>query len=255
MKQTFTTQTNFLGTNKVDSNPSCGDVPMASPCLCDTSSSSDGACKKQPTPTQLQKNRGKNQVTVYYATIPYELPAQPLPTKERNDEINHCNNYQTKKEKYFVWKLLLQAIDDMFGKTANFVRQSTGKWTCDLCCFSLSHGNDVVAVAVSDLPVGVDVQQVTLPSAKVLKKVLSNSEITLLNALDDSQKPLYFTQKWAEKESLFKQSNQSNFLLSNPPNLTGFTTQKLLKNNGVATHVLCVAHETDQVVFFAEKQL
>ena len=197
-----------------------------------------------------------SEVKVYYATIPNTSFTLDLPTEQRNQEIATCSNLDVQKDKYFVWKLLMLAVRQNYGEGASFTKQSTGKWTSDLCCFSLSHGDGVVAVSVSKADTGVDVQRVALPqNDRVVDRVFSQQEATVYHQMqDDQQKALYFTQKWTEKESIFKYLNQPDFLASNPAEYTQHVVSQVVDVNG-AQYALTVACNPLQRVSFIKIDL
>ena len=194
-----------------------------------------------------------SEVNVYYATIPSTAFDLDLPTEQRNQEISSCRSADVQREKYFAWKLLLQAISRHYGRGATFVKGDTGKWHCDLCCFSLSHGDGVIAVSVSKAETGVDVQRVALPKTdKVLERVFSQNEVASYRQLqNDEEKALYFTQKWTEKESIFKSLNQRDFLASKPASYTQHTVGKIVDING-KQYALSVACNPLQRVSFTK---
>lgn len=70
--------------------------------------------------------------------------------------------------------------------------------------FSLSHSGEYALCAVSDAPVGVDLQKVkeTIPSKT--KRILSSEEEQYLQTLPDTQKIEWFYRLWSRKESLIK---------------------------------------------------
>lgn len=80
---------------------------------------------------------------------------------ERCKEIESVDNQELKEQKISSWNLLETAVKDCFGydfNTLSFLKNANRKWTCDKLCFSLSHTAGRVAVAVSDKPVGVDIE-------------------------------------------------------------------------------------------------
>ncbi|MBO5867198.1 MAG: 4'-phosphopantetheinyl transferase superfamily protein, partial [Clostridia bacterium] len=158
---------------------------------------------------------------------------------------------QTKREKYFAWKLLLGAIEQIFGTNAQFVRQPTGKWTCNLCHFSISHSNGVVAVAVSNNNVGVDVQRLTLPTNdKVVERIFSQKQADEYhNIVDKLQKSHYFTRVWTQKESIFKLLNQQQFLTTKPQNYNHFTVERLLTLQEKGYYLTVACEKTDSVKY------
>ena len=228
---------------------------MASICG-DIWDTNDRACNNSGMPLSCEKVENLPQVVVYYAVIPTSDYQLDLPTCERNEEILACNNEQTKREKYFAWKLLLDAIEQNFGKNAKFERQSTGKWTCDLCHFSISHSDSVVAVAVANYSVGVDIQRLTLPTNdKVVERVFSPQQAEEYHQIvDKEQRAHYFTRVWAQKESIFKMLNLDNFLQSKPQNYDQFALQKLVKVEEKSYYV-AVACQSNCIVKLHKIQL
>lgn len=68
--------------------------------------------------------------------------------------------------------------------------------------FSLSHCSQAVVCAVSDLPVGIDVETTDNYCDEVARQVMSHSE---LRAINSSACPaVTFTRLWTMKESLYK---------------------------------------------------
>ncbi|MBR0023707.1 MAG: 4'-phosphopantetheinyl transferase superfamily protein [Muribaculaceae bacterium] len=72
--------------------------------------------------------------------------------------------------------------------------------------FNLSHSATLVACALGDRPMGVDVQQFVDPRPSLVRYVMSDQEIEALEALgnDDDAKRLLFTQLWSLKECYAK---------------------------------------------------
>ena len=73
--------------------------------------------------------------------------------------------------------------------------------------FNLSHSGSLVACALSNRPVGVDVQQLVADlRPSLVRYIMSHQEIEAFEALgdDDNAKSLLFTQLWTLKESYAK---------------------------------------------------
>lgn len=71
--------------------------------------------------------------------------------------------------------------------------------------FNLSHSDTLVACALSDTPVGVDVQHLVKLRDGLVRYTMSDEEIAAFEALDnDDTKQLLFTQLWTLKESYVK---------------------------------------------------
>ena len=68
--------------------------------------------------------------------------------------------------------------------------------------FSMSHCHEAVAVAVSDRPIGIDIETTEHYSAEVARRVMSDNE---MRQIENSARPeVAFTRLWTMKESLFK---------------------------------------------------
>lgn len=71
--------------------------------------------------------------------------------------------------------------------------------------FNISHSGMLVACAVGDRPVGVDVQTLVEVRRSLVNYTMSAEEIAQLDAIADSkQQQLFFTQLWTIKESYSK---------------------------------------------------
>lgn len=68
--------------------------------------------------------------------------------------------------------------------------------------FSMSHCHEAVAVAVSERPVGVDIETVGHYDPEVARHVMSDDEMRQIEA--SSRPEVAFTRLWTMKESLYK---------------------------------------------------
>ena len=74
--------------------------------------------------------------------------------------------------------------------------------------FSLSHCHEAVAVAVSDRPIGIDIEITGHYSPEVARQVMSDDE---MRQIETSGRPeVAFTRLWTMKESLFKLTGDDN---------------------------------------------
>ena len=71
--------------------------------------------------------------------------------------------------------------------------------------FNLSHSNSLVACAMGDKPVGVDVQHMVKLRQGLVRYTMSTQEIAKLEAMGTiEEKSMFFTQLWTLKESYVK---------------------------------------------------
>ena len=126
----------------------------------------------------------ENHIQVYYAKIPAQYGRDTLYPPARQWEIEACASEKVRKEKYYAWKLLERAVQDFLGASITdlrFTKSENGKWKSDRVEFSLSHSASAVAVALSNAPVGVDIQRVApLKRTDFLRKVLTEEELAEL---------------------------------------------------------------------------
>jgi phosphopantetheine--protein transferase-like protein len=192
---------------------------------------------------------------VYYAIIPESLEVVPVYPKLRSDEIFSAKSEKARREKFAVWKLLEYALTRQLGKEMEFFtfsKTASGKWQADGVEFSLSHSGRLVAVALSDSPVGVDVEKITPRAVSVAEKVLSKEEFASYALLSDREKTEFFVQKWTEKESLFKRSGENAFFESKI--CEGDTLSRKIETDG-EEYFLTVAVETGKTVEFLQGEL
>ncbi|MBO7345868.1 MAG: hypothetical protein J6U92_08030 [Clostridia bacterium] len=147
-------------------------------------------------------------VKVFYATINgvalNENLISALPTV-RKEYVSTIKDPFRKAQSVLVWCLLQEVLKKEFGfnDSLDFI-QNNGEWSAlnGGIEFSLSHSNNVVAVAVSNNRVGVDVE---LCSSKVLK-VKKMFQIDT-QAIDEIEQ---LTLLWTQKESAYKSKINGN---------------------------------------------
>lgn len=160
----------------------------------------------------------KQLIHVFVASYPFDTLSDFVP-QSRLDEINSCQNGDIAQSKYYVFKLLEIALNQTYGVSldeCNLARNTNGKWTCDACQLSMSHCGNVVAVAVSDLPVGVDVELIDAArfNGKLQARILTNAEQTTANSMTENERRLYANRLWTIKEAAFKRDNGQRFIAS-----------------------------------------
>lgn len=171
----------------------------------------------------------KNRVFVYISAIFDCDSPEILFPPERQKELESITNKGVRLEKYCAWKLLERAISDITDRKISefeFTKNSQGKWCAEGIEFSISHSNGVVAVAVSDTPVGVDVQHIGEPkNSGFAKRVLTNGEFEAYSALPASKRSEYVYDLWARKESIFKFDNSLEFFCPASIDASAYKTQ------------------------------
>lgn len=193
---------------------------------------------------EQQNTTKKTVLDVYVCKFPFEVENHSIFPRERLEEINAVSNAQLKEQKFYAWKLLEYALKRSFGsdiKTVKFTKQN-GKWTCDEYKFSISHCNDVLAVAVSRENVGVDVELVNPARFKMdlARKICAERELINLLLLNENERALKLNAMWTVKEAAFKRLGGKTFVPSRIEISTETHTTKQLRC-GNKTYFLSVA--------------
>lgn len=158
-------------------------------------------------------------IRVFIAKYPFDVLSDYVPSSRR-EEIDNCQAADVAQGKYYVFKLLEIALREVYNvdmSGCRLERSLNGKWSCDLCELSLSHSGNVVAVAVSDKSVGVDVEPID-PSRfdnKLQMRILSTDEQAMLNSASVDERALYANRAWTVKEATFKRDGGQRFVASN----------------------------------------
>ena len=157
-----------------------------------------------------------NKCDIYFSKIPTDVSVAEVFPPERNKEMLGVNNETVKREKYWGWKTLEYALFRSFGyklQDLTFSKSKNGKWLCDKCFFSISHSNGYVAVAVSNMEVGIDMEGIDAFLEKcndesffkgMVKHVVGKKEPM-------PQDPTELLKVWTQKESAFKCKGKKAF--------------------------------------------
>lgn len=146
-----------------------------------------------------------NTTYVYVRTWPFDVDNENVYPEDRFLEINNCTNEKVKGQKFYAWKLLEQAIEEVYGiklEDIGVVKEGQ-KWNADKCQISISHSGNVVAIAVSEQPVGVDIEEENIDRFEKLRaRIVHKDEV-----LDG----VNLCVLWTMKEAVFKRYNRGVF--------------------------------------------
>ena len=129
------------------------------------------------------------------------------------DEQIAADKQPRKGLRQYAWIALSKAIAEYAetnGCTMPLPRLlPNGKWVADNCYLSLSHTDGYVAAAVSDLPVGIDIERTDrkLPTG-LIARIACGKETTLYATPDNAR----LLQLWTAKEAIFKQTDNNDGL-------------------------------------------
>lgn len=194
---------------------------------------------------------------VMYAPIGDVDITESLYPKSRYREILECKNENARREKYLVWKLLEQAIKiatNLDFANLEFTKTTNGKWICPDLHFSLSHADGVVCVAVSDLPIGVDVEAVKDIRPVLADKILTDSEREMMASLPERERGRFMLDAWVKKESIFKMRGGEALL----PNRIESASVKVKMHSVTVSgreYVIAIATENDNIEIIYTEEL
>ncbi len=130
--------------------------------------------------------------------------------KENNEDIHV---YQHKK----AYEMLRKILEKYFGYTnVIIIKDANGKpilANIDEICFSISHKDFYIIIAISNLNVGIDIETYHNNNDNIPKKFFSLNEQSYINTDDNCQERFY--EIWTKKEAYIKATNNYNFFSMN----------------------------------------
>lgn len=154
-----------------------------------------------------------------YLTDIAELPdpkGQPelleLLTPDRRCKIEKQQQAEKRKQSLGAG-LLIKEILTRHGVLSEFIRLgSRGKPEADGIFFNLSHSGELVVCAVSDCPVGCDVEKIKPIHERLIQRYFSEAECQHLGRFAESQRAEEFIRLWTLKESYMKMTGEGIYL-------------------------------------------
>ena len=146
-----------------------------------------------------------NSPVIYVSNFPFDIKKAEIYPELRRSQIEGCFSEKVRCEKFFAWKLLEKILREADVNIKNISFKKLGeRWDCEEFYFSISHTENIVAVAVSNFPVGIDVENSRreLKLAHLQNKLLQENELKL---------GVGFNKIWTRKEAIFKSKNIDAF--------------------------------------------
>ena len=108
-----------------------------------------------------------------------------------------------------AWRLMESSLKRHGFSAENVVIGKNGKPECDGVYFNLSHSDDMVLCAVSDTPVGCDIEKVTDAPMEVAERYFSEKECRYIAAAKNTaDADRRFFRLWTIKESYMKRTGE-----------------------------------------------
>ena len=181
---------------------------------------------------------------VYFGKVPRGFGVESVGYAPRDEQIAY-DTQPRKRLRQYAWIALTRAFSEYAetnGCTMPLPRLlPNGKWVADNCYLSLSHTDGYVAAAVSDLPVGVDIERTNRKLAKGLyDRIACGKEKALYATLDNTQ----LLQLWTAKEAVFKQTDNNDGLTVSQIDTTAHKVQTTVTEE----FILSVATDCEEVI-------
>lgn len=201
----------------------------------------------------MSTNFLQQHIYVFAAKFPFDVASDYLPIARRI-EISACADEKVRSQKYYAFKLLEIAISKIYGKRmsdCSFVKGTLGKWKCNTCEFSISHSNDIAVVALSDMPVGIDVEPIDWArfDPRLQRRIFTKKEQAFALEMPDEQRAEYANRLWTVKEAIFKRQGGKSFI-ANQAETDCEKYQTLILNDESKRYFLSVATTLDATMEF-----
>ena len=135
----------------------------------------------------------------------------------RRREIEATSNAALRAARIRDWEVLSLAAGrslKICAADAQFRKKIGGKWVCDKFEFSLTHTKNAVAAAVSNHPVGVDMEFIGEIAGRFSAERLSDMRKRFFSAAEQAvyaDSPEGFARCFTKKEAAFKRSGKGSF--------------------------------------------
>lgn len=128
--------------------------------------------------------------------------------QKRKEKILRYRTEEARKQG-LASSLLLQQVLLLHGKDMNYISYGeNGKPEIEGIYFNLSHSHEIAVCAVSDAPVGCDVEKIEKRREKVATHFFTSKEITYMDSLLEKEKDDAFYRLWTMKESYMKMTGE-----------------------------------------------
>lgn len=167
-------------------------------------------------------------VRIYYKNLSGDCPEEQSLAiygdlvPERKEKINQLKNETLKRKRILTGNFLQHVLSIETGASVRKIRfaygqqgkpeldyegmRAAGAVPKEGICFNMSHSGDYVVIAVSDSPVGIDIEHKTGNYSAVAKRCFCDEEYMSMIALPIEEQPRRFLELWTMKEAYIKRN-------------------------------------------------
>ena len=126
----------------------------------------------------------------------------------RKQKIEKCTREKGRRQSLGAG-LLLEYVLGCYGKsTSEITFGENGKPEMEGIYFNLSHSHDIVICAVSDSPIGCDIEWIKDAPLRIAERYFGKNECEQLDTLPSDEKSDLFYRLWTIKESYLKMTGE-----------------------------------------------
>lgn len=126
----------------------------------------------------------------------------------RKKKIESFRNQNGRRESFGAG-VLLHKVCRRHGRSDQEISEGEhGKPQIDGFYFNLSHSGNMVLCAVSENPVGCDIEKIEKPTLRIAKRFFTENENTYLEKFEENQKAEEFFRLWTMKEAYVKMTGE-----------------------------------------------
>ncbi len=179
----------------------------------------------------------------------FEAGLNSLPWESRRERIARINRKEAALLPLGAGLLLKYALERAGVSDMTLGENEHGK-PCLInnpdICFNLSHSGSIAICAVSDAPVGADVEKIRPFSEKVTRRFFAPEETAWILAQEDKNDA--YTRLWTRKESYYKMLGTGITLPMNAlPLIPGIEHDFVFTEKEIPGHRLCVCGDSEAV--------
>ena len=128
--------------------------------------------------------------------------------EQRKEKILKCKRELSRKQSFGAGLLLKQCFDKYSIDMDSIRYNEKGKPEVDGFFFNLSHSEDYVVLAVSDKPVGCDIEKIKSAREGIARRYFSDKENLYLESFQGDSRIQEFYRIWTIKESYVKMTGE-----------------------------------------------
>lgn len=135
--------------------------------------------------------------------------------KDRKEKILRFRQVKNRKQCLGAGLLLKECLKEYNINIEDIRYGEHGKPEVEGIYFNISHSDDMVVCAVSEMPVGCDIEKVREERSSIAERFFTKNEVCYLNQCEENKRNQEFCRLWTIKESYMKMTGEGLSLALN----------------------------------------